>query len=64
MRLLPVYFPHDLSACCGGNVDLIRVYRIARRLSILMAGLWKSTVINLREFLRRLASLFYTANAN
>ena len=51
MRLLPVYFPHDLSACCGGNVDLVRVYRIARRLSILIAGLWKSTGINLRKFL-------------
>ena len=64
MRLLPVYFPHDLSVCCGGNVDLVRVYCIAGRLSILIAGLWKSTGINLREFLRRLASLFYTANAN
>ena len=53
-----VYFPHDLSACCGGNVDLARVYRIAGRLSILIAGSWKSTGINLREFLRRLASLF------
>ena len=51
MRLLPVYFPHDLSACCGGNVDLARVYRIAGRLSILIAGLWKSTEINLRKFL-------------
>ena len=58
MRLLPVYFPHDLSACCGGNVDLVRVYRIAGRLSILIAGLWKSTGINLCKFLRRLASLF------
>ena len=34
------------------------------RLSIRIAGLWKSTGINLRKFLRRLASLFYTANAN
>ena len=57
-------FSHDLSACCGGNVDLVRVYCIAGRLSILIAGLWKSTGINLREFLRRLASLFCTANAN
>ena len=34
------------------------------RLSIRIAGSWKSTGINLRKFLRRLASLFYTANAN
>jgi len=46
------------------NVDLVRVYRIAGRLSIRIAGLWKSTGINLRKFLRRLASLFYTTNAN
>ena len=38
MRLLPVYFPHDLSASQGW-------------LSILIAGLWKSTGINLRKFL-------------
>ena len=49
MRLLPVYFPHDLSASQG-------------RLSIPIAGLWKSTGSNLRKFLRRSASLFYTAN--
>ena len=40
------------------NVDLVRVYRIARRLSIRIAGMWKSTGINLRKFSRRLASLF------
>ena len=34
------------------NVDLVRVYRIAGRLSIRIAGLWKSTGINLCEFLR------------
>ena len=50
MRLLPVYFPHDLSASQGW-------------LSIPIAGLWKSTGSNLRKFLRRVASLFYTANA-
>ena len=41
-----------------------RSFRIAGRLSIPMAGLWKSTGSNLRKFLRRSASLFYTANAN
>ena len=46
MRLLPVYFPHDLSASQG-------------RLSIPIAGLWKSTGSNLRKFLRRSVSLFY-----
>ena len=45
MRLLPVYFPHDLSASQGW-------------LSIPIAGLWKSTGSNLRKFLRRVASLF------
>ena len=55
------FFCHDFPP---ENVDLVRVYRIAGRLSILIAGLWKSTGINLRKFLRRLASLFYTANAN
>ena len=37
MRLLPVYFPHDLSASQG-------------RLSIPIAGLWKSTGSNLANF--------------
>ena len=45
MRLLPVYFPHDLSASQGW-------------LSIPIAGLWKSTGSNLRKFLRRVASPF------
>ena len=55
------FFCHDFPP---ENVDLVRGYRIAGRLSILIAGLWKSTGINLRKILRRLASLFYTANAN
>ena len=55
------FFCHDFPP---ENVDLVRGYRIAGRLSILIAGLWKSTGINLRKFSRRLASLFYTANAN
>ena len=58
---LVVFSHHDFPP---ENVDLIRVYRIARRLSILIAGLWKSTGINLHKFSRRLAALFYTANAN
>ena len=41
-----------------------RSFRIAGRLSIPIAGLWKSTGSNLRKFSRRSASLFYTANAN
>ena len=35
------------------NVDLVRVYRIARRLSIRIAGMWKSTGIHLRKFSHR-----------
>ena len=58
---LVVFSRHDFPP---ENVDLVRVYRIAGRLSIRIAGLWKSTGINLCKFLRRLASLFYTANAN
>ena len=56
---LVVFSHHDFPP---ENVDLVRVYRIAGRLSIRIAGLWKSTGINLRKFSRRLASLFYTAN--
>lgn len=56
---LVVFSHHDFPP---ENVDLVRVYRIAGRLSIRIAGSWKSTGINLRKFLRRLASLFYTAN--
>ena len=58
---LVVFSHHDFPP---ENVDLVRVYRIARRLSILIAGLWKSTGINLHKFSRGLAALFYTANAN
>ena len=52
---LVVFSHHDFPP---EKIDLIRVNRMAERLSILIAGLWKSTVINLRKFLRRLASLF------
>ena len=38
---LVVFSRHDFPP---ENVDLVRVYRIARRLSILIAGLWKSTI--------------------
>ena len=58
---LVVFSHHDFPP---ENVDLVRVYRIAGRLSIRIAGSWKSTGINLRKFSRRSASLFYTANAN
>ena len=44
MRLLPVYFPHDLSASQGW-------------LSIPIAGRWKSTGSNLRSNLRKLTFL-------
>ena len=46
---LVVFSRHDFPP---ENVDLVRVYRIAGRLSIRIAGLWKSTGINLCEFLR------------
>ena len=45
---LVVFSHHDFPP---ENVDLIRVYRSAGRLSIPIAGLWKSTGINLRKFL-------------
>jgi len=45
---LVVFSHHDFPP---ENIDPIRVYRIAERLSILIAGLWKSTGINLRKFL-------------
>ena len=42
MRLLPVYFPYDLSACCSGQKLAQQaqelIYRIARRLSVLKFG--------------------------
>ena len=52
---LVVFSHHDFPP---ENVDLVRVYRIARRLSIRIAGSWKSTGINLRKILRGLDSLF------
>ena len=45
---LVVFSHHDFPP---ENVDLVRVYRSAGRLSIPIAGLWKSTGINLRKFL-------------
>ena len=58
---LVVFSHHDFPP---ENVDLVQVYRIAGWPSILIAGSWKSTGINLRKFSRRLVSLFYIANAN
>ena len=54
---LVVFSHHDFPP---ENVDLVRVYRIAGRLSIRIAGSWKSTGINLRKFSHRLASLCFT----
>ena len=51
---LVVFSHHDFPP---ENVELIRVYRIAERLSILIAGLWKSTGINLRKFLHNQCQL-------